>query len=252
MSRWMALKKFLCTHFYQHILYIIRDRSQIILTVAFVLVGMIFLIPAITEKALGLTSGCVDTKDYIFNVQSHMYNGKFRAEPKIEKTDFTSGLCSSHCSGISCLNWQTTGTGAFGGTEDGYVKFDVGKPRPSSEYVGTVTAHFKNPASGTNTCSVDTTSPDIAVKCAITQGSDSAVKYCIDYSTTPSECKISFNLSHMVLEKKPNSTVQTPPLGKIVSPPHNQSQFTVENKQTRVATTASSIPKTPSSTSGHG
>jgi len=251
-------KKLLCTPHYQHILYIIRAHPQIILTVALVLVGMIFLIPAITEKALGRTVGCVDSKLDYSNVRSHMYNGKFNEEPH---SLITYATCWDKCSNFNvpslhCLTWQATGTGLISGTENGYVQFDVYQ---GPIVLGTVTLHFYNPTSGANTCSVDTTSPNIVVGCTITQGNVASADYCVNYSPPPppSVCKpftIS-STSNTVLEKKSNSNEQTPPSGKIVSQPHNQSQFTVNNKQTGVSTTTtttSSTPKIPSSTSGHG
>src|SRR4029078_8420817 len=134
-------KKLLCTPHYQHILYIIRDHPQIILTVALVLVGMIFLIPAITEKALGRTVGCVDSKLDYSNVRSHMYNGKFNEEPH---SLITYATCWDKCSNFNvpslhCLTWQATGTGLISGTENGYVQFDVYQ---GPIVLGTVTLHF--------------------------------------------------------------------------------------------------------------
>src|SRR4051812_25370607 len=116
---------------------IIRHKPQTtVLTVALVLVGMIFLVPAITEKA----QGRVEAKAYsengfatFSNAQTHLEGGKFVQLPTPSGTS---------------VKWITAGTSIIGGNEQGWVQYDI------AGGLGKITFYFINPNSGQNTCKV--------------------------------------------------------------------------------------------------
>ncbi len=206
------------------------------LTVVFVLVGMMFLVPAITEKALAITYAFTDLDGPHFydtdipftNLRWHLDAGKFDEVPHFP----TSGPPVQ-----GGLTWTTEGTGIFGGDEKGYVQVDVSRPHlwaSQPKVLGTVTFHFSNPLSGTNTCSVDTPSPEIAVGCIIpTHGSQVELHYCVLWTPPtlppPKSCTPPTQ-GHTIFEKKPNSYVHTSPSGKMILP-HYQSHFRINKMQ---------------------
>jgi hypothetical protein len=177
------------------------------LTVVFVLVlGMMFLVPVITGKALGETLAQVFRTNVDFTGKTYYLDaGVFVNSPP------------SDAFNNDKVYWSTTGTG-FYGDEKGYVQYHVQDKNKND--LGTVTFEFSNPAKGTNTCSVRG-SPGIATKCSITQGVHATLNYCVWYNSAgPTNCPVA--TSHSVLEKKPISSVQTPSSGKI-GLLHNQS-----------------------------
>jgi hypothetical protein len=87
-----------------------------VISVIFVLAGIMFLVPVITEKALGRIEASISFspafgEKWLTFVSSHLDDGKFVAEP-------TKGPTNTAL-------WTTTGTGIFDGDEKGYVKYDV-------------------------------------------------------------------------------------------------------------------------------
>lgn len=145
-------------------------RQTAVLSVVFVLVGMMFLVPAITEKALARTEAVAYPPAFssFFNVRTHLDAGKFIQEPP-EKS-FIPG-------------WVTAGTGLFGGDEKGYVQYDV-------KDWGTATFYFYNPNSGSNTCNV-VADPKLQAKCSITQGNFAQATYLLCLPET-----VSCNIKH--------------------------------------------------------
>jgi hypothetical protein len=161
-----------CVNKHWRILKMDYKRQTAVLSVMFILVGMMFLVSAMTEKAHARIVGNVRVEDVFFcrhahptppcftNIQGHMYQGKFVRSP--------TGLLSIH--------WETVGTSTIfgGGTERGYVSATVLNRYGGS--FGPVTFHFYNPAKGTNTCSVD---PPTIGKCTIAQGADATADYLV-------------------------------------------------------------------------
>ncbi len=190
------------------------------LTVTFVLVGMMFLVPAITQKAQAWTQAHVwsilEYKNLRWNLDAGTWGSKVDEGPP-------------HKNPCCPLTWTTVGKG-LGGDEKGWVQYDVLSLHGRDEIpsvLGTVTFRWYNPTSGTNTCSVDKPPPNIAVGCTIpTHGSQVYVDYCVDYDTTSSTCKAEPYNPNTVLEKKPLHTH----LAKIILPYH-QSHLTVKSIQ---------------------
>ena len=132
----------------------VRHKPQItVFTMGFVLVGMMFLIPAITEKALGYTEATViDYPKYRIydNPQaccySHLSDGQFSVK-------WHNYYCNPTCSPTvrdGYLIWATMEAGTLGGSEKGYIQASI----KSGSDTGIVTFVFSNPASGTNTCDI--------------------------------------------------------------------------------------------------
>ena len=127
-------------------------RQTTVLSVMFVLVGMMFLASAITEKAQAKTIGSAISHNGAFsNVQGHLDAGQFR-----NCDDFTFKTVCQRTP--TTLDWDTIGK-PVGGDERGYVTADAGGIH--------VTFHFSNPAKGANTCRGE---PSTQVTCTITQG----------------------------------------------------------------------------------
>jgi len=133
-------------------------RQTTELSLVFVLGGMMFLVPVITEKALALTDAAAYAPAFtdFSNLRTHLDDGKFVFGPTLSGDR-------------KIIFWTTTGTGIFGGDETGYVQADV------TGY-GIVTFYFSNPASGRNTCSI--VAPiTLQTECTITQGISAYAKY---------------------------------------------------------------------------
>ena len=130
-------------------------RHTAALSVIFVLVEMIFLVPAITDKALARVEGsAISSIGSFSHVSGQMSAGRFAVRP------------------INLGNeiiWATIGNGPIGGgNERGFVSANV---------AGAVAIfHFSNPARGDNTCSVGGTIPHTS-RCTITQGVFSRARY---------------------------------------------------------------------------
>lgn len=134
-----------------------------VLSVMFILVGIVFLVPAMTEKALAAIDAFVVVDKILLcghhlvcftNIKGHMFQGRFLKAP----------------TGRTGINWITEGSGLFGGTERGYVTADTAGER------GPVTLHFFNPAKGTNTCSVEPTGRG---SCTIGKGAIVEARYVV-------------------------------------------------------------------------
>ncbi|HXX96927.1 MAG TPA: hypothetical protein VEL11_07410 [Candidatus Bathyarchaeia archaeon] len=144
-----------------------KGHTSVVLSVIFLFVGMIFVVPAITEKAMAsihaTASGTCGSKGevipciLVWNHQN-MFNGVFVKQPDKEPT--------------TKATWSTAPKTA-GWWEDGYVDYKFGG--------GLVRLEFVNPpAPSTNTCHVDVIQggPGAASgNCKITQGARSVVTY---------------------------------------------------------------------------
>jgi hypothetical protein len=139
-------------------------RRTTVLSVMFVLVGMMFLVPAMTEKALAtIDATAISHVGSFSNVRGHMDNGKFQIGYPQTFGDH--------------IYWKTRGSGIFGGGDErGYVTAKVGT-------FGTpVKFSFFNPALGRdrppNTCFVEPGhTPYYETKCTITQGVHATATY---------------------------------------------------------------------------
>jgi hypothetical protein len=146
-----------------------------VLSVMFVLTGLIFLVSVPTENALASTFAYVHSlKDSEFKlVIWSLSAGKFVAD-RFPDPD---------CDGI-CY-WATEGNGIFG-DEQGYVKYEVtlfqqhGIVRAVIGH-GIVTFLFNNPLIWSNTCNVHAPS-DLAASCSITQAKAGAE---VNYDVEP-------------------------------------------------------------------
>jgi hypothetical protein len=132
------------------------------LSVMFVLVGMVFLVSAITEKAQATIDATAFTPSCCFShVRAYFYAGSFLLGPGPPGNPF--GPIKNE------LRWITKGDG-FYGNERGYVAADVGPSHVP------VTFHFNNPARGENTCGVE---PHYLGRCSITQGVHALARFTV-------------------------------------------------------------------------
>lgn len=148
-------------------------RQTTVLSVVFILAGMMLLVPAITDKVLAFTAGGA-TSGFPFhfsNLRSHLDAGKFKFGPTLSPT----GVIA---------NWATAGTAVFGGDEKGYVLVDVVCDIALAHVcdkggvvVGTATFHFNNPDSGANTCKTDVSNNLLLGTCNITGGAVADATY---------------------------------------------------------------------------
>lgn len=128
------------------------------LAVLFVLVGaMMIVVPMLVEQVNARTVGFVQS-NLIFsdppftNVIGKLTAGKWIHYPR---------LIGEHHWGIE---WETAGSGVFGGNEKGTVEADFGGRH--------VIFSFSNPSKGENTCSIENTGAPLTKKeCTITQDS---------------------------------------------------------------------------------
>jgi hypothetical protein len=139
-------------------------RQTTVLSIMFVFVGMMFLVPAMTEKAQASISAHAETPICCFSgVKYHMYVGKMVIPP------FVSPLRKTE------LTWFTMGNANRifgGGDERGFVAADVGPAHVPIQF------NFFNPAKGSNTCSVD---PPWLGKCDISGGTHAGVRFDVIY-----------------------------------------------------------------------
>jgi hypothetical protein len=138
------------------------NKQTIVLSVMFLLVATMFIVPVITEKALAsINAGAISFIGPWSNASWDLSAGRFVLPPiaqVVEHQRYT-------------LIWVTTGSGLFGGGDE-------------RGYVAAYTDHFKfyfdffNPRKGPNTCEV---SPDgygpIHATCTITQGVHARATY---------------------------------------------------------------------------
>jgi hypothetical protein len=151
-----------CVNKHWWILKMHYKRQTAVLSVMFVLVGMMFLVPAMTEKALASIAATADTVTCCFShLKYHMDSGRFIIPPIVFPTRPDE------------LTWLTIGSSSpfGGGDEKGFVAADV---TPLHIHV---IFHFFNPARGTNTCSVDPPPP--VVTCTISQGVHAGARFIV-------------------------------------------------------------------------
>jgi hypothetical protein len=143
------------------------------LSLVFVFVGMMFLVPVITGKALGLTIAKVGLSHEgraihgeLSIVFEHLDAGVYVVKPFCQNG---AGYNPNFCM------WTTKGSGVFGGDEKGWVEVHV-DARPFT--IGTVKLLFSNPSSGENTCNSEgTLSNGAKVSCTIEQGNVAMATY---------------------------------------------------------------------------
>jgi hypothetical protein len=134
-----------------------------VVPVIFVLVGMMFIGPAITEKAQATISAKAFSTFYRFSKVIGVilpFEGIFAIPPTLVP-------------GGHEIFWGTTGTFSFG-NEFGFVKADVGGH--------TVDFYFHNPPVGPNNCFV--VPPELG-NCHITQGVHATAQYVITLRPPP-------------------------------------------------------------------
>jgi hypothetical protein len=145
-------------------------RQTTVLSFMFVLVGMMFLVPAMSQKAhASIDARAISSVGRFSNASWDLSAGRFILPPIIE-------LQLEHLT----LIWVTIGNGFFGGGDErGYVAAEV--PGHFKFYFD-----FFNPAKGPNTCEV---SPDsygpIHATCTITQGVHARATYQVFRSPPP-------------------------------------------------------------------
>jgi hypothetical protein len=121
------------------------------LSVLFVLVSMIFLVPVLAEKAQARIDAFARTHWGLFsNVRGHMDDGSFLMEPRIRDNGKE-------------IVWATKGDRLPSGDEKGFVSANVDRGEHR------VIFYFNNPRSGPNTCDTSATHGLIAT-CRISRG----------------------------------------------------------------------------------
>jgi hypothetical protein len=152
-------------------------RRTTLLSLVFVSVGMMFLVPIITGEALGITHAKVVWVSYNsghrFSIAwEHLDDGKYDVTPHC-----IPGPVQGYGEETVC-SWTTSGGGA--GAEKGWVKVHI-------DWGQDVTFFFSNPAPlhGSNTCDVEpkTLLYNFRVSCSIPpQGNEVTATYDIDWN----------------------------------------------------------------------
>jgi hypothetical protein len=145
-------------------------RQTTVLSIIFVLVGMVFIVPAMTEKALAIVHGEARTQFGVF------YGLKWGIAPPARFT-----VLPTVIDGHRGIIWETTGfSNGISGSEHGRVVADVGPPSTHFQY--RVNFDFSNPHFGRNTCSVPhpILPPDVKVSCDISQGNRAFATYLVE------------------------------------------------------------------------
>ncbi len=139
-------------------------RQTTVLSVIFVLVGMMFLVPAITGKAEAIIRATVLLHGQAAKLSwtllaAEMIHGAFTERPT-QKGDQ--------------ISWTTHGfiIPPFGGDEVGFVKYST-----AGSTGGDVAFLFSNPFIGKNTCKITVENPALRGDCSITQGATSSAFY---------------------------------------------------------------------------
>jgi hypothetical protein len=160
------------------------DKRTTELSLVFVRVGLVFLVPVITGKALGLTSG--HAQAYMIwggpaeplipvLVEKRLDEGKWVTEPHCKPTPTYAGTLND------CF-WTTSGTGVLGGPEAGHVIYTY-SGQPHAAPVAKVVFRWYNPRSGTNTCGAvlleKRGNVDVGTNCHITQGNSATATYVV-------------------------------------------------------------------------
>jgi hypothetical protein len=148
-----------CVNIHWWILKMDYKQQTTVLSVIFVLVGMMILVPAITGKAEAVINATVRLHGEAAKLtwtllEAHMNLGVFTRQPT-QKGDQ--------------IGWNTRGTDASGHDENGFVKYGTG--------AGDITFRFNNPFIGTNTCKMTVENPTLRVDCSITQGNFASLTY---------------------------------------------------------------------------
>jgi hypothetical protein len=126
------------------------------LAVLFALVGaMMIVVPMLIEQAYARTVGYVQSRSifsdpHFTNVIGKLTAGKWIHLPRLLGTGWG-------------IEWETAGSGVFGGNEKGTVEADFGGRH--------VIFSFSNPSKGANTCSIENTGTLTHKTCTITQHS---------------------------------------------------------------------------------
>jgi hypothetical protein len=148
-------------------------RQTTVLSVIFVLVGMMLVVPAMTEKAhASILASAISHVGSFSDVRGHMYAGEFLPGHEPRSITPYQIIWGTHgrCSPPRCFPPIPSG-----GDERGYVAARVGPTLASVEF------HFSNPAKGSNTCGF---APSIyLVTCSITQGVRATAKYDVNFHT---------------------------------------------------------------------
>jgi hypothetical protein len=140
-------------------------------TLIFVLVGMIILIPNITEKVLARTDAKLHNEipgqaqgPTLKLVRSTLNQGEWVSTPSPTATRSTPAT------------WATKGKAntIIGGNEKGAVTYGIDVQGIHK----LVTAFFENPFSGSNHCSIRT-DPPLTATCSITQGNHATATYLV-------------------------------------------------------------------------
>jgi hypothetical protein len=139
-----------------------------VLSLIFILVGMMFVVSAVPDEALASTSASVNKYEAnpsikFNNIRSHLDKGKWQEgwAPKL--------INDGHA-----IEWATTGSEWYGGDESGHVDADVG--------TRTVTFDFSNPQKGDNTCDTKVSSGPgqiLKASCTITQATYATANYVV-------------------------------------------------------------------------
>jgi hypothetical protein len=140
-----------------------------VLPTIFILVGIMFLVPATTEKALagihatasGTRGPSGDTKPCVFTwVSQKLDKGQWITEPTKSGT---------------LVTWATKGETVVGGSEIGNVVYKVG----ADHIAGEARLNFENPMFGSNKCSVEIVSgaPNILGNCHAGSGMQASFTY---------------------------------------------------------------------------
>ena len=156
----------------------LKGQAAVLLS-AFVLVGMVFLVPAITEKALainrGEARGTCGPEGQTQPCEFTWFNGALHAGqwgPGGTPTGW-----GSKSPVKSPVSWFTTGATSSGFREDGWVQYEVGQHREvnrvnqqwaaelghgqSPEMGYSAKLFFTNPTFGANTCNVEIYDPQM-------------------------------------------------------------------------------------------
>ncbi|HYA82311.1 MAG TPA: hypothetical protein VEH06_02515 [Candidatus Bathyarchaeia archaeon] len=140
-----------------------------VLSAILVLIGMIFLVPAISEKVAATTDATASTlqagkMQLTFLEKRTPYKDTCWRQEPTQKGDI--------------VKWSTKPCGLLDKYEEGFVKYSS----PS----GDVTFYFYNPPKiGGNTCSVTTQNPALGGVCRITSGNAATVSYQIFFKSVP-------------------------------------------------------------------
>ena len=131
-----------------------KTTQLAVFSVVFVLMVMVFVIPALSQEANAVIIGQAFAPPGTFFTQVtwNMASGKFTQLP----TEILNG---------AAVLWRTDSTGFFGGLEQGTVFAKVA--RLNGQDVGPVSFSFSNPISGKNTCSGAPNQGPLKVTCHI-------------------------------------------------------------------------------------